>query len=137
MTGSAGRVVVVLVVFEGWLGLTPTVRLEPVVPGRASICGPLPDAADAAQAPSRSAEVAAAASIGGRARTGTVHRRWCPHASHAGSPGQDRPVNRSVAPTTIAPPAARYSHAVLSVSAERLLHTSGVVPIAPGGEVPE
>ena len=46
-------------------------------------------------------------------------------------------MNRSVAPTTIAPPAARYSHAVLSVGAERLLHTSGVVPIAPDGQVPE
>ena len=46
-------------------------------------------------------------------------------------------MNRSVAPTTIAPPAARYSHAVLSVGAERLLHTSGVVPIAPDGHVPE
>ena len=46
-------------------------------------------------------------------------------------------MNRSVAPTTIAPPAARYSHAVLSVGAERLLHTSGVVPIAPDGRVPE
>ena len=45
-------------------------------------------------------------------------------------------VNTSVAPSSIAPPAANYSHAVLSVGAERLLHTSGVVPIAPDGSVP-
>src|SRR4051794_35392028 len=122
MTGSAGGGGGGLVVVGGWLGLAPTGRLGPLVPRPASACGRLPDAADAAQAPSRSAEVAAAASIGGRARTGTVHRRCCPHASHAASPGQDRPVNRSVVPTTIAPPAARYSHAVLSVGAERLLH---------------
>jgi 2-iminobutanoate/2-iminopropanoate deaminase len=44
-------------------------------------------------------------------------------------------VNTPVAPAGIAPPAARYSHAVLSVGAERLLHTSGVVPVAPDGRV--
>jgi enamine deaminase RidA (YjgF/YER057c/UK114 family) len=48
----------------------------------------------------------------------------------------DRGVNSSVAPTSIAPPAANYSHAVVSVGAQRLLHTSGVVPIAPDGSVP-
>jgi enamine deaminase RidA (YjgF/YER057c/UK114 family) len=46
-------------------------------------------------------------------------------------------MNTPVAPGSIAPPAARYSHAVLSVGAERLLHTSGVVPTAPDGTVPE
>jgi 2-iminobutanoate/2-iminopropanoate deaminase len=45
-------------------------------------------------------------------------------------------VNSTVAPTSIAPPAANYSHAVVSVGAQRLLHTSGVVPIAPDGGVP-
>jgi 2-iminobutanoate/2-iminopropanoate deaminase len=40
-------------------------------------------------------------------------------------------------PTTIAPPAARYAHAVVSEGGGRLLHTSGVVPIAPDGSVPE
>jgi enamine deaminase RidA (YjgF/YER057c/UK114 family) len=46
-------------------------------------------------------------------------------------------VNELVTPATIAPPAARYSHAVLSVAASRMLHTSGVVPVAPDGTVPE
>jgi enamine deaminase RidA (YjgF/YER057c/UK114 family) len=46
-------------------------------------------------------------------------------------------VNTPVSPSTIAPPAANYSHAVLAVGPERLLHTSGVVPIAPDGSVPE
>jgi 2-iminobutanoate/2-iminopropanoate deaminase len=45
-------------------------------------------------------------------------------------------VNRPVMPTSIAPPAARYAHAVLSEGAGRLLHTSGVVPVAPDGTVP-
>jgi enamine deaminase RidA (YjgF/YER057c/UK114 family) len=45
-------------------------------------------------------------------------------------------VNSTIAPTSIAPPAANYSHAVVSVGAQRLLHTSGVVPIAPDGGVP-
>jgi enamine deaminase RidA (YjgF/YER057c/UK114 family) len=46
-------------------------------------------------------------------------------------------VNTPVAPATIAPPAARYAHAVLSEGVERLLHTAGVVPTAPDGRVPE
>ncbi len=45
-------------------------------------------------------------------------------------------MNRPVAPASIAPPAARYAHAVLSEGAGRLLHTSGVVPVAPDGSVP-
>jgi len=45
-------------------------------------------------------------------------------------------VNAPVTPSSIAPPAANYSHAVVAVAAERLLHTAGVVPIAPGGAVP-
>jgi enamine deaminase RidA (YjgF/YER057c/UK114 family) len=40
-------------------------------------------------------------------------------------------------PSSIAPPAARYAHAVLVERPERLLHTSGVVPIAADGTVPE
>ena len=40
-------------------------------------------------------------------------------------------------PVRIAPPAAAYSHAVLSVGSEHLLHTSGVVPTAPDGTVPD
>ena len=46
-------------------------------------------------------------------------------------------MNRAVMPTTIAPPAARYAHAVVSEGAGRLLHTSGVVPLRPDGGVPE
>lgn len=45
-------------------------------------------------------------------------------------------MNRAVMPTTIAPPAARYAHAVVSDGGGRMLHTSGVVPIAPDGTVP-
>lgn len=46
-------------------------------------------------------------------------------------------MNREIAPPTIALPAANYAHAVLSERPSRLLHTSGVVPIAPDGRVPE
>lgn len=45
-------------------------------------------------------------------------------------------MNRAVMPSSIAPPAADYAHAVLSDGAGRLLHTSGVVPVAPDGSVP-
>jgi enamine deaminase RidA (YjgF/YER057c/UK114 family) len=38
-------------------------------------------------------------------------------------------------PDEIAPPAANYAHAVLTEHAERILHTSGVVPIEPDGSV--
>lgn len=41
-----------------------------------------------------------------------------------------------IAPTSIAPTAATYAHAVLTVDARRWVHTSGVVPIAPDGSVP-
>lgn len=46
-------------------------------------------------------------------------------------------VNAVVAPATIAPPAANYAHGVVSVGATRLLHTAGVVAIAPDGTVPD
>jgi len=46
-------------------------------------------------------------------------------------------MNRAIAPAGIAPPAATYAHAVLSESPSRLLHTSGAVPVAPDGSVPE
>ena len=42
-----------------------------------------------------------------------------------------------VVPRSIARPAANYAHAVLSVHATRMLHTSGVVPTRPDGSVPE
>jgi 2-iminobutanoate/2-iminopropanoate deaminase len=45
-------------------------------------------------------------------------------------------VNRAVMSASIAPPAARYAHAVLSEAPARLLHVSGVVPVAPDGTVP-
>jgi 2-iminobutanoate/2-iminopropanoate deaminase len=46
-------------------------------------------------------------------------------------------MNRVVTPPSIAPPAARYAHAVLSESPARILHVSGVVPVAPDGTVPD
>ena len=42
-----------------------------------------------------------------------------------------------IRPADIAAPAADYAHAVLTGSATRWLHTSGVVPIAPDGSTPE
>lgn len=46
-------------------------------------------------------------------------------------------MNRAINPVGIAPPAANYAHAVLTSGAARWLHTSGVVPVAPDGHVPE
>ncbi len=45
-------------------------------------------------------------------------------------------MNREIAPSSVAPPAANYAHAMLTEAPARLLHTSGVVPIAPDGTVP-
>lgn len=39
-------------------------------------------------------------------------------------------------PPSIAPPAARYAHAVLAEQPTRFLHSAGVVPVAPDGAVP-
>ena len=44
--------------------------------------------------------------------------------------------HRVLAPSRLAPPAAAYAHAVVTTGATRLLHTSGVVPVAPDGTVP-
>lgn len=46
-------------------------------------------------------------------------------------------MNREVRPDSIAAPAANYAHAVLSENPSRWLHTSGVVPTAPDGSVPD
>lgn len=45
-------------------------------------------------------------------------------------------MQRTISPPDIAPPAANYVHAVLSERPQRLLHTSGVVPVRPDGSVP-
>ena len=45
-------------------------------------------------------------------------------------------MNREIQPPNLAPPAAAYAHAILSVNPGRLLHTSGVVPIQTNGSVP-
>lgn len=45
-------------------------------------------------------------------------------------------MNFEIAPSGIAPTAANYAHAILSVGPARLLHTSGIVPIASDGSVP-
>ena len=45
-------------------------------------------------------------------------------------------MNRSINPTSIAPPAANYHHAVVTEAPTRWLHTSGVVPTAPDGSTP-
>lgn len=49
----------------------------------------------------------------------------------------DAAAHRTVNPESMAPPAARYAHAVLVENASRWLHTSGVVPVAPDGSVPD
>jgi len=46
-------------------------------------------------------------------------------------------VNRVITPSTIAATAARYAHAVVSNAPTKILHTSGIVPIASDGTVPE
>jgi enamine deaminase RidA (YjgF/YER057c/UK114 family) len=45
-------------------------------------------------------------------------------------------VNREVRPSSIAPPAAHYAHAIVTEGVSRWLHTSGVVPVRPDGSVP-
>ncbi len=45
--------------------------------------------------------------------------------------------HRVLAPAALAPPAAAYAHAVVTDGASRLLHTSGVVPVAADGTVPD
>jgi 2-iminobutanoate/2-iminopropanoate deaminase len=49
----------------------------------------------------------------------------------------DAVTRRTIDPEGMAPPAARYAHAVLVERASRWLHTSGVVPVAPDGSVPD
>ena len=46
-------------------------------------------------------------------------------------------MRTAVTPSTIAPPAARYAHAVRTEGAAVWLHTAAVVPIRPDGSVPE
>jgi 2-iminobutanoate/2-iminopropanoate deaminase len=46
-------------------------------------------------------------------------------------------VNREIQPSSIAPPAAKYAHAVLSENAGRILHISGQVAIRADGSIPD
>ena len=46
-------------------------------------------------------------------------------------------MNREIMPSTIAPPAANYAHAVLSEGGGSLLHLSGVVAVRPDGTIPD
>jgi 2-iminobutanoate/2-iminopropanoate deaminase len=46
-------------------------------------------------------------------------------------------MNREIAPSSIAPPAANYAQAVLSDGAEQMLHVSGVVATRPDGSIPD
>ncbi len=45
-------------------------------------------------------------------------------------------MNYQINPRVISPPAANYSHAVLSTNPEKILHTSGVVPVTTDGSTP-
>ena len=44
-------------------------------------------------------------------------------------------MNREIDPTTIAPPAANYAHAVLSTAPASILHISGTVGTRPDGTI--
>ena len=44
-------------------------------------------------------------------------------------------MNRAVTPSTIAPPAANYSLAVVSTAGSSLIHTSGIVGTRPDGSI--
>ncbi len=46
-------------------------------------------------------------------------------------------MNREIMPSSIAPPAANYAHAVLSEGADKMLHLSGVVAARPDGTIPD
>ena len=46
-------------------------------------------------------------------------------------------MNREIMPTSIAPPAANYAHAMLSEHTGKLLHVSGVVAARPDGTIPD
>jgi enamine deaminase RidA (YjgF/YER057c/UK114 family) len=46
-------------------------------------------------------------------------------------------VNREIQPSSIAPPAANYAHAVLSENPNTVLHVSGQVAARPDGSIPE
>ena len=46
-------------------------------------------------------------------------------------------MNREIMPSTIAPPAANYAHAVLTESPDRILHVSGQVAARPDGTIPD
>ena len=46
-------------------------------------------------------------------------------------------MNREIMPSSIAPPAANYAHAVLSEGAEKWLHLSGVVATRPDATIPD
>lgn len=45
-------------------------------------------------------------------------------------------MNYQINPRVISPPAANYSHAVLSTNPEKIIHTSGVVPVTNDGSTP-
>jgi vanillate O-demethylase monooxygenase subunit len=69
-------------------------------------------------------------------------REEAPEAEAAGpvssaGGGRSGAIHRVITPSDIGPPAANYAHARLSTGARRSLHTSGVVPIAPDGSVPD
>jgi 2-iminobutanoate/2-iminopropanoate deaminase len=46
-------------------------------------------------------------------------------------------MNREIMPSTIAPPAANYAHAVLTENPGRTLHISGQVAARPDGTIPD
>ncbi|MEE9414614.1 MAG: RidA family protein [Acidimicrobiales bacterium] len=46
-------------------------------------------------------------------------------------------LHREITPSDVSSPAVNYAHARLTTAATRWLHTSGVVPIAPDGTVPQ
>jgi 2-iminobutanoate/2-iminopropanoate deaminase len=73
--------------------------------------------------------------VGMTVRSGFVDRQG-PKSHRVGTMGHHRAMHQVIVPSGIAPPAAAYAHAVSTVSASKLLHTSGVVPIAFDGSTP-
>ena len=77
------------------------------------------------------------ARISGAARRHLVSLRRDRIGQNCRATCHDDGVNRQINPTTIAPPAANYAHAVLTEAPTRWLHTSGVVPTSPDGSTPD
>ena len=69
--------------------------------------------------------------------TSSIPARWAGPARRYPLRRRVATMNREIMPSTIAPPAANYAHAMLSENAGKLLHVSGVVATRPDGTIPD